>query len=42
MMRRGGVPGLSMAVVNRDRVLLAAGYGLAGRSAHTPATASTS
>ena len=42
MMRRGGVPGLSMAVVNRDRVLLAAGYGLADRAANTPATASTS
>lgn len=42
MMRRGGVPGLSLAVVNRDRVLLAAGYGLADRAAETPATASTS
>ena len=42
MMLRGGVPGLSLAVVNRDRVLLAAGYGLAGRAAMTPATASTS
>ena len=42
MMRRDGVPGLSMAVVNRDRVLLAAGYGLADRAATTPATASTS
>ena len=42
MMRRGSVPGLSMAVVNRDRVLLAAGYGLADRAAKTPATASTS
>ena len=42
MMRRGGVPGLSLAVVNRDRVLLAAGYGLADRAANTPATASTS
>ncbi|MET3952559.1 serine hydrolase domain-containing protein [Arthrobacter sp. UYEF36] len=42
MMRRGGVPGLSMTVVNRDRVLLDAGYGLANRSAKTPATASTS
>ena len=36
MMRRAGVPGLSLAVVNRDRVLLA------DRAAHTPATASTS
>ena len=42
MMRRGGVPGLSLAVVNRDRVLFAAGYGLADRAAKTPATASTS
>ena len=42
MMRRGSVPGLSLAVVNRDRVLLAAGYGLADRSAYRPATASTS
>ncbi|HEX9226850.1 MAG TPA: serine hydrolase domain-containing protein [Arthrobacter sp.] len=42
MMRRGGVPGLSMAVVNRERTLLAAGYGLANRTANTPAMASTS
>lgn len=42
MMRQGAIPGLSIAVVNRDRVLLAAGYGLADRAAHTPATASTS
>ncbi|MDZ4091406.1 MAG: serine hydrolase domain-containing protein [Arthrobacter sp.] len=42
MMRRGAVPGLSLTVVNRDRVLLAAGYGLADRAATTPATASTS
>lgn len=42
MMRRGGVPGLSMAVVNRERTLLAAGYGLANRAANTTATASTS
>ncbi|HEX9087811.1 MAG TPA: serine hydrolase domain-containing protein [Arthrobacter sp.] len=42
MMRRGGVPGLSLAVVDRERVLLAAGYGFADRAAKTPATASTS
>lgn len=42
MMGRAGVPGLSVAVVNRDGVLLAAGYGLADRAAHRPATASTS
>lgn len=42
MMRRGGVPGLSMAVVNRDRLLLAAGYGFADLAAKTPATPSTS
>ncbi|MDP9983798.1 CubicO group peptidase (beta-lactamase class C family) [Pseudarthrobacter oxydans] len=42
MMRRGAVPGLSMVVVTRDRVLFAAGYGLADRAAKTPATASTS
>ena len=42
MMRRASVPGLSLAVVNRDPVLLAVGYGLADRAASTPATASTS
>jgi CubicO group peptidase (beta-lactamase class C family) len=42
MMSRGGVPGLSLAVTDRDRVLLAAGYGLADRAANTTATASTS
>ena len=41
MMRKGGVPGLSLAVVNRDGVLLAGGYGLADRAANRPATAST-
>ena len=42
MMLKGSVPGLSLAVVNRDRVLLAAGYGVAERATKTPATASTS
>jgi CubicO group peptidase (beta-lactamase class C family) len=42
MMNRGSVPGLSVAVVDRDGVLLAAGYGLADRAANAPATASTS
>ena len=41
MMRKDGVPGLSVAVVDRDRVLLAAGYGVADLSANRPATAST-
>lgn len=42
MMSRGGVPGLSMVVVDRERLLLAAGYGLADRAESMPATASTS
>ncbi|WP_226761491.1 serine hydrolase domain-containing protein, partial [Arthrobacter sp. SO3] len=42
MMSRGGIPGLSVAVVNRERPILAAGYGRADRAANTPATASTS
>ncbi|HSN37835.1 MAG TPA: serine hydrolase domain-containing protein [Arthrobacter sp.] len=42
MMSRGGMPGLSLAVVNRERVLLAAGYGLADLATNAPATASTS
>ena len=42
MMTRGRVPGLSVAVVDSDRVVFAAGYGLADRAANTPATASTS
>ena len=41
MMRKQHVPGLSVAVVNRDRVLLAGGYGPADRLARRPATAST-
>ena len=42
MMNRSGVPGLSLAVADRDRVLLAAGYGLSDRATNTTATASTS
>lgn len=42
MMSRGAVPGLSLAVADRNRVLLAAGYGLADRATNTMATASTS
>jgi CubicO group peptidase (beta-lactamase class C family) len=41
MMRKGRVPGLSMAVVDREGVLLAGGYGSADLAARTPATAST-
>ncbi|WP_224049505.1 serine hydrolase domain-containing protein [Arthrobacter sp. NicSoilB4] len=42
MMSRGSVPGLSLAVVNRDSVLFAAGYGFADLAANTTAAASTS
>ena len=41
MMRKGAVPGLSLAVVSRDSVLLAGGWGLADRSANRSASAST-
>src|SRR5215207_7806796 len=41
MMRAGNIPGLSLAVVNPDGLLLAGGYGLAERVTHRPATAST-
>ena len=41
MMRAGAVPGVSLAVVSRDRVLLAGGWGLADRSANRSASAST-
>jgi CubicO group peptidase (beta-lactamase class C family) len=41
MMRTGGVPGLSLAVVSRNRVLLAGGWGLADRSESRSASAST-
>ncbi|WP_122263768.1 serine hydrolase domain-containing protein [Ornithinimicrobium cerasi] len=42
MMHKGAVPGLSVAVVSRERVLLARGYGLADLRTQAPATASTS
>ena len=41
MMRRGSVPGLSLAVVSRDQLLLAGGWGLADLAAHRAASAST-
>src|SRR5215218_7179106 len=41
MMRKGGVPGVSLVVVSRDGVLLAGGWGLADRAVNTSATAST-
>src|SRR6478609_8893238 len=41
VMRTGHIPGLSIAVVDRDRLRFASGYGLADRAAHTPATAAT-
>ena len=41
MMRTGNIPGLSVAVVDRDRLRFAAGYGLADLAANTPATAAT-
>jgi CubicO group peptidase (beta-lactamase class C family) len=41
MMRDGKIPGLSVAVVDRDRLRFAAGYGLADRASGTPATAAT-
>ena len=41
MMRKGGVPGVSLAVVSRNTVLLAGGWGLADRSANRSASAST-
>jgi CubicO group peptidase (beta-lactamase class C family) len=41
MMRKGGVPGVSLAVVSPDRVVLAGGWGLADRSANRSASAST-
>jgi CubicO group peptidase (beta-lactamase class C family) len=42
MMRAGRIPGLSLAVVNRDRVLWTAGFGYAQLQDRTPATADTS
>ena len=41
MVRKAGISGLSVAVVSRDRVLLAGGYGLADRAAARSATATT-
>jgi CubicO group peptidase (beta-lactamase class C family) len=41
MMQKAGVSGLSVAVVDRDKVLFAGGYGLTNRAANTPATAAT-
>lgn len=41
MMLKGQVPGLSVAVVNQDQVLLAGGYGRADLRAGTPAMSST-
>jgi CubicO group peptidase (beta-lactamase class C family) len=41
MMRSSSVPGLSMAVVSREGLLFAAGYGFADRVMQRPATAST-
>ena len=42
LMRSNAIPGLSMAVVDRDGVLIAGGFGLADRGMNRPATASTS
>jgi CubicO group peptidase (beta-lactamase class C family) len=41
MMRASSVPGLSLAVVSREKVLWAGGYGLADRATSTAAAAST-
>ena len=41
MMRTGHIPGLSVAVVDHDRLRFAAGSGLADRGAKTPSTAAT-
>lgn len=41
MMRTSKIPGVSLAVVNSERVLFAGGYGLADQGAPLPATAST-
>jgi len=42
MMSRSNIPGLSLAVVNRDRLCFAAGYGVAELDCNTPSTADTS
>jgi CubicO group peptidase (beta-lactamase class C family) len=41
LMTSGHVPGLSLAVVDRDRLLLSAGFGAADLASTTPATPST-
>jgi len=41
MMHRANIPGLSVAVVNRDRLCFAAGYGHADLTGNTPSTADT-
>jgi CubicO group peptidase (beta-lactamase class C family) len=41
MMCRGHVPGLSIAVTDRDRLLFAGGYGLADQAGQQPATVRT-
>ncbi len=41
LMTSGRVPGLSLAVVDRDRLLFAAGFGAADLASTTPATPST-
>ncbi len=41
LMRDGHVPGLSMAVVSRDRLLFAAGFGMADLADAVPATPAT-
>lgn len=41
MMNKTGIPGMSIAAVDLDRVLFAAGYGHADLAANTPATSTT-
>ena len=41
MMHRNQIPGLSVAVVNRENLLFAAGYGYADLTSRAPATAAT-
>lgn len=41
MMRSAQVPGLSLAIVDRERLLYAAGFGFADLASETPATAAT-
>ena len=42
MMRNGHIPGLSMAVVDRDQLRFAAGYGVADRASNMPSAPATS